>query len=536
MKNFWSKFLLILLMVELLYACKPEEFDTDGIKIKEFNPEYAIPLVHSKITVDDVNEDCVDYRVFDKNGFIRHIYLGGFKTETAEEAIKLSDQTFQQTITLTDNQAAALSSGTDQSIFLQSIHNINAGNMEWDSLFLKGGKFTASINSQIKTGGELKITIVDAQKNGNKLVLNIPFSFSSLPVQANASVSMDGFHVDFSNAIKGFNEVNISYELNLKGTSQTITSRESMQVSIDWTELKFKRFFGYAGPMNFSSKEDTMSLCILDSKIIGEYHFDYAFLKIKTSNSFGAPITARFNKLVTFSNQNGERMLTNVPNPLPVRSPDLNQVGQVLTDSATMDRDNSNLKTEINNKPKKLIYQCGVDLNPSGRKTRNNFEDNSCFKLDLVVDLPMEGFGRDFIIDEEEPVSIDVPDDNTVESAMMRIIAINGLPVELSMQVYMVDSFGAIFDSIFVEQDYKLLESAMIDNSGRAVEPIKKTTEIIFPADRAKRLSRLSKVLIRARPNSFNSGGNFPTILLFDTDFLEIYIGVKLNLKIEHEE
>ena len=115
---------------------------------------------------------------------------------------------------------------------------------------------------------------------------------------------------------------------------------------------------------------------------------------------------------------------------------------------------------------------------------------------------------------------------------MIRFTGTNGFPFDLSTQAYLIDTFGQIFDSIFIDRSYKFLEGANVGSDGKVTSPKVKTTDVLFEGQRAFRLNRLHKIKLRAELNTTSAGGTYPSVKLYANYVLGIKIGIKTRLNL----
>lgn len=522
-----------------LHSCVPEEFTTNGkVRMDEINPEYAIPLINSDLTLDDLVKNGGSFVKKYDDGFISLVYRGKIFSSTAGESIIIPDQDFNQTLVLNAAQANALSNGQSIVVSLPTSKSFSMGSREIDSLWLKAGALVASISSEIRTGGSLKISFEDAKNLGTVLSLNVPFNFGgSTPVMANGNTTLAGSKWNMSNGGAGFNMVNIKFDLSLNATVEPVAAGNQMNINMGFKGMKFSRFYGYVGQVNLMNGGDTIDISVFDNGATGTFTVEDPKVKIISSNSFGVPIKAGFTKLAGYSSGAGgfETDITGLPDPLPVKVPTIAQIGQILSDSAMIDKSVSNIKTVINQKPKQVIFQTYVDLNPNGKQQRNFITDNSQINFVVDVELPLYGSARNFVLEREQSAGVTLPNVDFIDNVMLRFTGSNGYPIDLSTQVYLLDSAGVAFDSVFTDKSYKILEAAAIGTNGKVTSATKKTTDIIFENQRAKRLNQLKKVKLRAEVATTSEGGTYPSVKLYSNYVLGIKIGVKAKFKINNE-
>ncbi len=525
-------------LIVLLHGCKPEEFNTKGVKIDEFNPEYCVPLISSDLTLYDLVKDGNTFVKRYSDGFMSLVYRGQIFSSTAGEAITIPDQSFSQIITLNASQANALSNGQAQTISLQGIQSFSLGGREIDSIWLKAGNLVAFINSQIKTGGSLKITFEDAKNLGTVLSVDVPFSYSgSTPVTATNTVALAGNKWNMSNGVPAYNIVNIKYDLTLNPTTQTVAAGDQMNIDMGFQSMKFSRFYGYIGVVNLMNRGDTINLSLFDNATTGTFYIEDPKVKIICGNSFGVPVKAGFTKLAGYTSGTGgfQADISPIVDPIPVNVPTAAQIGQMLYDSVIIDKLTSNIKTVINQKPKQLIFKIYVDLNPNGKQQRNFITDQSQINFLIEVELPLYGSASNFVMEREQAVDMKIPNVQFIDNILFRFTGVNGYPIDLVTQAYLIDASGVAFDSIFDSPTYKFIEAASVGVDGKVTTSTKKTTDIIFDGKRAKNLNKLKKIKLRAEVATISNGGTYPSVKLYSDYVLGIKIGFKAKFIINNE-
>ncbi len=529
----WILFLPLLTV--LLNSCVPEEFTTTGFKMDTFNPEYAIPLIDDDLSIDDILKSSNSFIKKYDDGAMSIVYRGQMFSSTAGEAVELPNQTFTQSLTLDAAQAAALSSGTDQSISIPLSETFAIGSMEIDSILFKVGNFMASISSEIKTDGEVNISIEDCRLLGNSLQLKVPFTYGgSLPVVASATKAMAGFLWNMTEGGMGYNFVKIKLDIMLKGTAQSVDAGEKMTIDLGFSTMKFAKFYGYIGKINLLNGGDTIDMTIFDKGGSGQFTLGNPKVKIICGNSFGVPVKAGFTKLSGITS--GTATTVNpLPDPLPVPTPNISEMGKLIYDSVTLDKNNSNIKTVINTQPKQVFFQTYIELNPNGKTQRNFVTEYSQIKFIVDVELPLDGSAKDYVFEEVTDVGFEMPKADVIENITLRFAGNNGYPITLGTQVYLLDSTGFTFDSLFSAPDYKFLAGAPVGTDGKVTGRTATNTDIVFTALRAQRLSRLKKIKLKAGLSTTSVGGTYPEVKIFSNYVLNIKIGMMAKLNINSE-
>ncbi|MFM9946140.1 MAG: hypothetical protein ACKVQB_13000 [Bacteroidia bacterium] len=533
-------------LIVLAHSCTPEELLTKGFKMDEINPEYAIPLVSDNLTLekllgDGFSFDGQELKVY-PDGSLSLISQGQIASSYAMDVITIPDQSFSQSITLNAMQAGILGSGQPLTISLQTANSFAMGSREIDSILFKAGSLAGSISSDIKTGGNLKITFEDAKNLHLILTVDIPFSYNgSTPVVANASRLLAGYRWNMTKGSPGYNNVNIKFDLTLNSTTEPVVAGEKMDITMGFTQMKFSRFYGYIGQVNLLNGGDTIDLPIFDNAKEGTFYLEDPKVKIKCGSSYGVPVKAGFTKLAGYTNGT-ETNITPLTDPLPIKTPTMAQIGMMVYDSVTLDKTTSNINTVINKGHKQIVFQAYIDLNPGGKLQRNFITDYSQMKFIIDIEIPFHGNAKNFAFETEKTVDeagmkggLKLPNGELLQKVTIRYTAINGFPIDLFTQIYLMDSLGVTFDSIFSEKLYKFIEAAPVGTDGKVNGTTKKTTDVIFDMDRARRLSRLDKVKIRAEIGTTSAGGTYPSVKLYNNYVMGIKLGVKAKLKFDSD-
>lgn len=532
---------VVLFLLAGFTGCRPEELDTVGIKVDPVRPEYAIPLIQSDLTLDDlIGTGGIGFVKKQSDGFLSLVYRGTVLSTRAGTLVPISDQTFQHTFSLTDAQATALNNGQSQTIPLDASYTFSMGSKEIDSLWIKAGNLTAALSGMIKTGGVLKVTFQDAYQGSGKLSIQLPFSYnSSLPVTASATKDLAGFHWDMTKGTPAYNAVNVSFELTLNPTTEVLSAGDRLDVNLDFKGVKYTRFYGFIGTLNLLSEADSIKLSVFDNATSGQFSIDDAKIKIICGNSFGAELKAGFKQLAGYTPGNAPVDVTGLPASFPIPIPNETNINVMQFDSVMLDKTNSNIVGIVNGKPKKVIYDVYADLNPNGRLQRNILTDESQFKCIVDVELPMYGTAKDFVLESVDSAHFDLEDtyDDMLENVLFRFTGVNGYPIGLETQLYLINAGGQVFDSLFTDRSYKFLEAAPVGADGKVVSTTGKTTDVVFDLLRAKRLRDLKRIKTRVNIGTLSQGGTYPSVKLYSNYVLRISVGVKaklnLNLKAE---
>ncbi|MES2140708.1 MAG: hypothetical protein V4511_13450 [Bacteroidota bacterium] len=529
-KNQLIGFFFSAVLISILPACIKDNFELDKLTKTAWNPNLAVPLVYSSLSIEDLlaKQDNGGLIVVGSDKFCTLVYKGNLFSLIAADLITIPDQqpppfsgtlntgqisafTFAGTITVPYSQTVTFDSG------------VNGPKI--DSVSFKTGNIALALNSDFKYSGQIKIMIPGAKKNGIVFSKIIPFTYSgSVPVLSNASYDLAGYNFDMTNGGVSFNEFIVNFEVTLSGSGAPISGTDAITVTQTLSNMKFDKIFGDIGQMSLSPDVDSVDISIFKNVLgAGSFTLFDPRVKVLISNSYGVPINANLSQFEGYTPGAGSFAITGSPNPLPILSPDFSQIGQILTDSFSLNNTNSNIASVINNTPKYLIYKINSQTNPAGGSTHNNFViDTSRFKVDMEIELPLWGTAMNFVLVDTMPFEISQTIPDEVESAMIRTYNSNGFPFDVDLQVYFVDSVYTKLDSLVIPNQLILRSATVNSTTGKVIAPTSSVYDGTLTKPRLLNLKTSKHLMIKAVANTTNNG----------TTNVKIYSDYKLDLKI----
>ncbi len=519
----------------ILQSCLKDNFELDKLAQTEYSPNLAAPLVYSSLTIQDIltNKDATDLITVDPTKFCTLVYKGNLFTFVASDLINIPNQTpAPYTSTLTAAQALALlPAGATVTISNSQTINFNSGtnNPHLDSIVFKQGDIAVSLNSDFKNNGQIVLTIPSAKKNGVVFSKTLPIVYSgTVPVVVNTNFDLTGYHFDMTNGGTAYNQFVVNMDISLTGSGIAPAATDKITFSQSIVNMKFDKIFGDIGQQQLSPNKDTVELSIFNNALnTGTFNLVDAKIYVTISNSYGVPINGTITQFDGYKPPAAPYAISGNPNPLPISSPTLSQMGQTLSNSYTLDNSNSNIVSVINNLPNFLIYKINSLTNPSGGSTHSNFVlDSSKFKVDLKVELPLYGTAKGFVLVDTLDFNFS-NEVNDVEWALLRAYNSNGFPLDVNLQGYFVDSLYNKIDSIFKIQP--LLKSGTLNSLGKVIAPSSTTEDARFTKAQLINIQKAKYILIRAKANTANAGT--ANVKIYSDYKLDVKLGIQVQLK-----
>ncbi|MFN4234722.1 MAG: hypothetical protein ACK4IK_07950 [Bacteroidia bacterium] len=532
-----KRFLIAVGTLIFITACVKDSFDFSKLGKSPWNPNLAIPLAHSKLTIYDIikQADKDSNIIVDNTNFCTLVYKDRLFSLKANEIINIPDQSFNNNLSLSLTQVNDLiNNGTVTANFTQTI-NYASGTTEIDSIIYKLLTLNIYAQSNFNHNASLVVTIPSAKKNGNSFQATIPINANAT---SNTNYDMSGYSFDMTLGGTTHNQFQINYALTLTYSGNPVNTTNNVAVQISFNNNQFDRIYGYIDQIALSPYEDSVLVKIFNNSFgSGSFRLVDPYMDIRFNNSFGVPISGSFAYLKGYnpiSNTSFDiSSSSGVPNPLNIPTPTV--VGQTATGGFTLTNANtSGLMTDmINEQPKFIIYKLNSFSNTPPPANRNFVIDTSQFTIDMNLYLPLHGRAFDFVFQDTLDFKFDRI--NEIDNVLFRTYINNGFPVDINVQVYFAymssDTLNptiSILDSLVVPTQI-FMRSASIDaTSGKVTAPTEKTTDVY--ADRVKlaRISGANKLLIRATGASTNNGNT--NVKIYSDYILEVKLGVQTQV------
>jgi hypothetical protein len=524
-------------------SCVKKKMDFDNMADQQWTPELAIPLVNSNFTIKDIllETDKNNQIEVDGTGFCTLVYKGNLFSVKGTDLIPLTNNNVSTTYNLTAGDALginALPTGSTYTMNFSNLVSYTTGNssVQIDEMTLKTCDLNIAVNSTFKQSSVLTISIPNAKKAGVPFSQTIVIPASSGGnINVNQYVDFAGYVIDMTNGGTTTNKFMVNYKIVATKTAALSTVAESFQISQSFSNQSFLLIKGDVGQQSISANVDTVAISIFKNAVPGggDFRINYATIDFTVDNSYGIPI--RLNNIQLFPYGPGQTFpYSSVPLPPAYTNLDINApvvIGahaftnppQIGGPSATQ------LNAIINAKPKNFIYNVGSQTNPAGTPSasqRNFITDQSQFKVDMELRMPLDGGAWDFIFRDTIPFDFGEETSENINSMLFRVYANNGFPFDVSMNLDFVDTNYVLMQTLAPGTLYAdVIKSAPIDGNGIVIGKTEKTNDFTLTKAQIDNLKTVKHIIVRAIGATTNNGG--PDIKIYDHYNLNIRMGVK---------
>ena len=319
---------------------------------------------------------------------------------------------------------------------------------------------------------------------------------------------------------------------NLPGWSSA--AGQGLDADLQLTDLTFALAWGDFGSSVFHLDEDSVKLALFDDRFnIEALEVERAELVLHAVNGFGVPL--RFDSTHAYSEviASGTQVALNYTGnwTVPAAAAPWGAPGE---SSATINASNSALPQMLGAEPRHLILGTRAGLNPDGpplASSLNFLTSDAVLELSADARLPLIARLHGLTFQDTIDLSLEADFPDEMDSLVLRIITTNGLPFAAGVQLLLLDSSGALLDSLAPEE-IPLLVGAMIDDQGLPTTSTVSVIDIPFDADRAALLSATRRAVVLVTAHSTLSAAGRHAAITEDAE-LKIELGVKIYTHVE---
>lgn len=502
----WIKGVSLLLLVLAIQACMKDFKDVDNFEVSEWQPELAVALINTTVSIDDVLDDFEDqgYLNVDSENFMTIVYQGNIFSASGEEVAEMPDFTVP--------------------MFSSNIsfpYNLINTPFDIDFFSIRSGKLDYSFQSPHTEDITVVFEIKNLTKGGTPLEFSAPVQFTgSSPENASGSIDLAGYVLDFIG-----DEVEISYTAtNNAGETRTLDN-----VMLDFKDFEYDFAQGFFGQYEYNLPTDTIKLDIFEDAVSGSLFLEDPKIKVIIHNSFGTPIRMTSNGMMANTVSGGNMNLTTVlDDGVDFEYPTLLEVGEIKTTNIEINNTNSNLAEVISKIPQEIQFSMNAISNPENDPNTKGFvKYDSRFDVDLELEVPVHFRAEDFVFETTTELDTDIFED--IESAEFKLITENGLPIDAGVQVYFLDANNMVLDSLFNNVGGSLIPSAKVDANGRVTSTSTGEHIAEISANRIQNFENATQIAIHSILST-TDGGN--TAAKFYTDYsMTFQLGVKAKVK-----
>lgn len=445
--GFW-----LALVLSLVISCIDEK-DYD-LNSAEVSPSMAIPLAHGEMAIQDIlkGNDSVNIKV-DANDLVYLEYARTLISQDIRDLFSIPDKGINQSFALHPGTLAAHSKDIRSDSLVEvfdfglgpeqlSMIDFQSGNINYSATLLPG-------NSNLQYEVLLTSSDFTSKTDGHHL---------SLVANGSGSVPLSDYKVTLNK-----NKFNLKMVLVLKKTSlsRTIGPNTSVAVNFSMAGMNFNVILGFFGDQTANPPADLLSIGAFGTSLgSAQVSFAQPSVALEVVNDYGVPCRVNFSKIEARKPGAVLSLQLNPANPVPIAFPG------VLGNSASTLVAVTNSKQVLDFGPTEFFYQLSARINQGLTSGSNFLADTSKLRVKLKVNVPIYGHASGIILRDTVSLDLNKVDQSNVKKASLKVYAVNELPLDARIQLFLIDDHDAVMDSLIAEEDTGLIKGSTVTGTG----------------------------------------------------------------------
>lgn len=527
----------------LLHSCNKEQFQLEKLSDEmEIHTDLVAPLIFGSMGMGEIVAE------FDSSGYVGEfedglIYLTyadtivDVKVDTLDLVVDgLYTEIYFDTEISGDPEFIGSAPGDTLHFIKSKLFGVETkGNNRLDSIVFKGGELLTEVVSTFQHTGFLTISspyIRDA--DGNPYSYTVLISDLSGSFTWSESVDLDGYFLKADQ--QGDSSVfRMDYDFAIINSGNPINPGEFCEINSNFLDMSFYELYGYVDPEEVVSESG-----VLDIPIYADFpeltHLKLADPRINifTESSLGIPFELTLDSVIgTAEDGSTETLEFYEGHPFIIPAPTFDMIGETANGAFYINNQTSNIQDLLNIAPHTLSYKVLGDI---GLQNPDHFLlDTSRFMTELEFLVPLDLAFTEYSLNDtlEFVLGEDGIDTALVKEVVVNLSTVNELPIELGLQVYLMDAGYTVLDSLF-DGFPVFLSSSEIDNEGKLRLASENNHSIDFPAEKFGTLEETEYLCIKARMVTAESG--VPFVKFYSDYSLDFEISFYAELRINTRE
>ncbi len=529
----------------LLTTCHKEYFEWDRLSDEiEFEPKLVAPLIHGSVNLKDIVE------LFDTTGYIHEfddglIYLAYSDTAfsvMADTMISVPDKLVTEYYIDSDIDIPiwiGSSVGDTVPFVKQEQFSFQLdGNDRVDSILVKGGQIVMDINSTFEHAGLLTISsphILNVNRDTFSTVIEISDAGGSFMDQQ--TFQLDGYLLQ-TTEVNDTSFIHINFKLDLINSGNPVNPDDFCSIQANFTNLGFYSVFGYIDSRDLITEGGSFEISIFEENPdLASIIFNDPRINIFTSSSVGIPLEVELSNVIATSSRDGStvELVFTEGHPFQLSAPDIAQMGERVESEININKNTCNIDELLASAPSDITFSIIGRTAAGSGEDQHFILDTSKIDLALEILLPLDFKSTGFAFEDtmEFDVGEEGIDTSMIKLAQVSVTTLNELPIELALQVYLLDEFHEMVDSIF-DQDVVILGASEVDVDGKLVQATEESNQVNFPAEKLGKLGEVRYMQVEARLITSELGDRF--VKLYSDYTLDFEISMLANIRINTRE
>ena len=484
---------LIFIAILALSACiDNKDYTLDSLTIK---PTEAIPLASGDVSILDLisDQDSTYLKTY-SDGLLYLSYSETLKSTDIRDKFNIPNNNSTASLDLPVGSVPASSSDAQYGPPLNKQIDLNLTPQQLSEILLKGGSinYSASLSAPTSPANglpfEVNVTMTDVvDKNTLAPLTFTATNGSSSKSLVNAIMKMDR------------NKFNIKLDLVLKKRTQAVfvPVGTKLNVQLSFVNLDFAYIKGFFGDQTVNIPAQSIEMTVFNSSLKkSQVSFAQANVTLSVKNDYGVPVEVTFSKLEARKTGSTLPFQITPSSPVTLNSP--TTLGTTALTTVTV----NNGSAIVNYSPAELYYAASARINKGLADGVDFMADTSKMRVALAAEVPLYGYASGITMLDTLKVDLGDADKSTVQSASLKIHAVNQMPLDVNAQLYLADKNYQIIDSLFKSNQTYLVKSASVTAAGDLDKATTSDLTLILDPDKVAKIFTSNYLIVRSRLNT----------------------------------
>lgn len=396
----------------------------------------------------------------------------------------------------------------------------NFGQAQLKRTVIRGGKVSFRVVSTIEE--EMKVVYQIPYSTLNGVPFNKTFTVPAAPPGgssekiveydiANYDIDLRGKDPTIKDTVNSFYNI-LDVSIDSSGIERNISLDDSVFIYVGLIDLEPEYAEGYFGNEVFEAGPETVDFEFF-KELQGGIDFEDININLVLENGLGMEgrvdlkqLTARNTKkgttvALTGAGVSGPHILT------PATYPPLTPTQNVIN----LNSSNSNIKPFVELLPDKLDYHFSIVTSPNGNV--NNYRDfvanESELAIRMEVDMPVSLKADALTMSDTFAFNLEgTKNQENILEGKLNIVADNGFPFEIELQLFLLDDNGNVLDSLVGQTQNRIL-AGDADVNNRITQVKRSVIVADIPNDKMGTLRNTRKVMVRAKLDTPKTNANY---------------------------
>ena len=394
-------------------------------------------------------------------------------------------------------------------------------------IILKTGSLTYQLSSNLPRGlsGTIKLTLPDFKLNGSAVEEDINFRGGQL---ASGSIVLDGADADLTNYTPAHSRFGVKVDVDISASDPSraleFSNSNKFDISFGIKNFKYSFFEGVIKKQKLPLQNADLNFTLIDSTLnTADIKLNQVVMNIEVSNGYGVESQLEIDQL-RFENKNKQTLdMVVSPNPaiIAAGNPSITQTNPKVT---KLNVDNA--PDIANLTPSKLSYDLNLTVNPGESGFKIAFNDKSTVDVLLEVGIVLAGSisGLERTLDFKSDFGNLKNELDNITSSSLRIFSDNSLPIDLSLQVLLLNDKDEVTDSLFSKGNEKIILAGVTNSAGAVTNST--VTTLDLPIDLDKFINS-KKIRLRINANTEDNGTK--SVVFYDRNQVTIELGFRIK-------